>query len=52
MAASAIRKIKHEARKIKHEAHGRDANKAQDKAECFIGIEVVHRVLHFKYSKS
>ena len=23
--------------KIKHEAHGRDANKAQGEAECFIG---------------
>ena len=30
MAASAIHKIK-------HEAHGRDANKARGKAECFIG---------------
>ena len=31
MAASTIRKIKHEAR-------GRDANKAQGKAECDAGV--------------
>ena len=35
MAASAIRKVK-------HEAHGQDANKARGKAECFIGIEAAH----------
>ena len=38
--------------KIKHEACGQDANKAQDKAKCFIGIEAAHRVLYFTYSKS
>ena len=38
--------------KIKHEAHGRDANKAQSKAECFIGIEAARQVLYFMYGKS
>ena len=45
MAASAICKIK-------HEACGQDVNKAQGKAECFIGIKAACRVLYFTYSKS
>ena len=36
-------------RKIKHKARGQDANKAWDKAECFIGIKAVHQVLYFMY---
>ena len=28
--------------KIKHKVHGRDANKALGKAECFIGIQAAH----------
>ena len=28
--------------KVKHEACSQDANKAQGKAECFIGIEAAH----------
>ena len=39
-------------RKIKHEARGQDANKAQGKAKCFIGIKVACQVLYFTYSKS
>ena len=45
MATSAIHKIK-------HKVHGRDANKAQGKAKCFIGIEVACQELYFMYSTS
>ena len=39
-------------RKIKHEACDQDDNKAQGKAECFIGIRPVCRMLYFMYRKS
>ena len=37
-------------REVKHSACGLDANKAPDKAECFISIEATRLVLYFTYS--
>ena len=45
MAASAIHKIK-------HKVCGRDANKAQGKAECFISIKAVHWVLFLRITQA
>ena len=37
---------------MKHEAGNQEVNKAQGKAECFIGLEATRRVLYFLYSMS